>query len=90
MSQTRKRQHEETDSDSDFESGDEIRSEEEIAEETPEEKRLRLAQIYLEELQRKGKRSLYPWHYRVVDRILEIWLQTFRCNEKVEAQKIFP
>ena len=45
-----KRQHESED-ESDVESG--ISSDEEI-EETPEEKRLRLASIYLEEIQRKG------------------------------------
>ena len=45
-----KRQHESED-ESDVESG--ISSDEQI-EETPEEKRLRLASIYLEEIQRKG------------------------------------
>ena len=53
--QSRKRQleHVEHDSESEgFESTGEVESEED---ETPEEKRLRLAQIYLEELQRKGK-----------------------------------
>jgi len=45
-----KRQHESDDEDS-VESG--ISSEEEI-EETPEEKRLRLASIYLEEIRKKG------------------------------------
>ena len=55
--QSRKRHHESESED--FESDDEIESEEEIGE-TPEEKRLRLAQIYLEELQRKGN------HFRLL------------------------
>ena len=53
--QSRKRQLERVEHDSEsegFESTGEVESEED---ETPEEKRLRLAQIYLEELQRKGK-----------------------------------
>ena len=54
--QSRKRLHKESESE-DYETDDEIESEEEVGE-TPEEKRLRLAQIYLEELQRKGKTSL--------------------------------
>ena len=44
-----------------FESeSEEFESEDEI-EETPEEKRLRLAEIYLEELQRKGKKNIYMY-----------------------------
>jgi len=50
--QSRKRQLENDSESEGFESTGEVESEED---ETPEEKRLRLAQIYLEELQRKGK-----------------------------------
>lgn len=50
--QSRKRQLEHDSESEGFESTGEVESEED---ETPEEKRLRLAQIYLEELQRKGK-----------------------------------
>merc|ERR1712080_372288 len=79
--QSRKRQHEETESEADFESGDEIESEEEIAEETPEEKRLRLAQIYLEELQRKEEEAKESLSHEDVNNKL-------RQKELEESQKL--
>ena len=49
-----RKRHLEQESESDeYESAEDVESENDV-EETPEEKRLRLAQIYLEELQRKG------------------------------------
>ena len=56
--QSRKRQLEHDSESEGFESTGEVESEED---ETPEEKRLRLAQIYLEELQRKGKKPKCQW-----------------------------
>ena len=52
------KRHLEQESESDeYESAEDVESEND-AEETPEEKRLRLAQIYLEELQRKGTKFI--------------------------------
>lgn len=75
--QSRKRQLEHDSESEGFESTGEVESEED---ETPEEKRLRLAQIYLEELQRKEEENKSVSHEDVNNKL--------RQKELEESQKL--